>query len=112
MAVTNRPLAAAAAREVGAEGGDVMDWTVAARFARTVVEPMMVGIFGGGVAVIRLADGRELVLDGLATAPALARPDSFTPVSDRWPDYMERSEESRVGKECVSTCRSRWSPYH
>src|SRR3546814_12222130 len=25
---------------------------------------------------------------------------------------LERSEESRVGKECVSTCRSRWSPYH
>src|SRR3546814_8690189 len=30
-------------------------------------------------------------------------------------DYTElrdRSEERRVGKECVSTCRSRWSPYH
>src|SRR3546814_14511046 len=27
--------------------------------------------------------------------------------------YLEqRSEERRVGKECVSTCRSRWSPYH
>src|SRR3546814_15412745 len=26
-------------------------------------------------------------------------------------DYS-RSEERRVGKECVSTCRSRWSPYH
>src|SRR3546814_20864393 len=26
--------------------------------------------------------------------------------------YMMRSEERRVGKECVSTCRSRWSPYH
>src|SRR3546814_10311034 len=25
---------------------------------------------------------------------------------------MVRSEERRVGKECVSTCRSRWSPYH
>src|SRR3546814_17286986 len=25
---------------------------------------------------------------------------------------FERSEERRVGKECVSTCRSRWSPYH
>src|SRR3546814_11586598 len=24
----------------------------------------------------------------------------------------ERSEERRVGNECVSTCRSRWSPYH
>src|SRR3546814_17962065 len=26
--------------------------------------------------------------------------------------FDERSEERRVGKECVSTCRSRWSPYH
>src|SRR3546814_1821857 len=25
---------------------------------------------------------------------------------------QRRSEERRVGKECVSTCRSRWSPYH
>src|SRR3546814_14520089 len=25
---------------------------------------------------------------------------------------IQRSEERRVGKECVSTCRSRWSPYH
>src|SRR3546814_3461575 len=28
--------------------------------------------------------------------------------NEPWP----RSEERRVGKECVSTCRSRWSPYH
>src|SRR3546814_1106518 len=27
-------------------------------------------------------------------------------------DDRQRSEERRVGKECVSTCRSRWSPYH
>src|SRR3546814_14145600 len=27
-------------------------------------------------------------------------------------DVLNRSEERRVGKECVSTCRSRWSPYH
>src|SRR3546814_5769727 len=26
--------------------------------------------------------------------------------------FPARSEERRVGKECVSTCRSRWSPYH
>src|SRR3546814_6009316 len=26
--------------------------------------------------------------------------------------FFARSEERRVGKECVSTCRSRWSPYH
>src|SRR3546814_4130378 len=28
------------------------------------------------------------------------------------PRGFVRSEERRVGKECVSTCRSRWSPYH
>ena len=26
--------------------------------------------------------------------------------------YLRRSEERRVGKECASMCRSRWSPYH
>src|SRR3546814_1159625 len=30
----------------------------------------------------------------------------------RLPAVLLRSEERRVGKECVSTCRSRWSPYH
>src|SRR3546814_12828307 len=29
-----------------------------------------------------------------------------------WGDLGTRSEERRVGKECVSPCRSRWSPYH
>src|SRR3546814_12283112 len=29
-----------------------------------------------------------------------------------WARGRTRSEERRVGKECVSTCRSRWSPYH
>src|SRR3546814_14662582 len=28
------------------------------------------------------------------------------------PTLSLRSEERRVGKECVGTCRSRWSPYH
>src|SRR3546814_10629772 len=34
-------------------------------------------------------------------------PDDFRP--ERW---LDRSEERRVGKECVSTCRYRWPPYH
>src|SRR3546814_1671281 len=33
-------------------------------------------------------------------------------VSAMYDSTMQRSEERRVGKECVSTCRSRWSPYH
>src|SRR3546814_14155698 len=32
--------------------------------------------------------------------------------NDRHNEVVLRSEERRVGKECVSTCRSRWSPSH
>src|SRR3546814_6658899 len=48
-------------------------------------------------------------------------PFHFVPVPDEESAQIEaakelvtygRSEERRVGKECVSTCRSRWSPYH
>src|SRR3546814_20854689 len=34
------------------------------------------------------------------------------PYAESMLKYGSRSEERRVGKECVSTCRSRWSPYH
>src|SRR3546814_1779679 len=34
------------------------------------------------------------------------------PLDDAEAKVGPRSEERRVGKECVSTCRSRWSPYH
>src|SRR3546814_14259301 len=46
------------------------------------------------IALTRSASHRPCSRCGHATAP------------------LERSEERRVGKECVSTCRSRWSPYH
>ncbi|MGO1079081.1 gamma-glutamyltransferase [Inquilinus sp. CA228] len=103
MAVTNHPLASAAAVEMLAAGGNAIDAAVSALFTLTVVEPMMVGILGGGVALIRLADGREIVLDGLSTAPAASRSDSFTPVADDWPDYMEaQGRANRVGPKAVA----------
>src|SRR3546814_14471515 len=56
------------------------------------------------------AAGR-ILKERLAIGPAFAR------APDIWLDpaiglKVRRSEERRVGKECVSTCRSRWSPYH
>src|SRR3546814_17724904 len=36
----------------------------------------------------------------------------FTHTAEMMAAITSRSEERRVGKECVSTCRSRWSPYH
>src|SRR3546814_15563321 len=39
-------------------------------------------------------------------------PEAFLARLQRVQKGAQRSEERRVGKECVSTCRSRWSPYH
>src|SRR3546814_2786375 len=38
--------------------------------------------------------------------------ESGTPYRQQYPISSDRSEERRVGKECVSTCRSRWSTSH
>src|SRR3546814_13741229 len=46
---------------------------------------------------------------------SLAQIDYVVPAGELFfPDYpyRSRSEKRRVGTECVSTCRSRWSPYH
>src|SRR3546814_11691866 len=41
------------------------------------------------------------------------RPGDSDPRDEAAPgDMTDRSEARRAGKECVSTCRSRWSPYH
>src|SRR3546814_11410336 len=54
--------------------------------------------------------------DALKPAPerhhaAIPEPDDLGPLP-RAIEGSQRSEERRVGKECVSTCRSRWSPHH
>src|SRR3546814_14066067 len=56
-----------------------------------------------GQLLLALVDADELVQHGNRF---VARALEGVAADDR------RSEESRVGKECVSTCRSRWSPYH
>src|SRR3546814_7605140 len=62
---------------------------------------------------------RTAVFDhDIQLAPILARRDRDPGVTgtDRsgtmLDGILDRSEERRVGKECVSTCRSRWSPYN
>jgi gamma-glutamyltranspeptidase/glutathione hydrolase len=77
MVVSNHPLASAAGAEMLAAGGNAIDAAIATLFTLTVVEPMMVGIIGGGMAHIRLADGSHRFIDGQSTAPLLMRPDSY-----------------------------------
>src|SRR3546814_15783423 len=62
------------------------------------------------------AEGDNALVDeGVVTLEALADradDDKIRALLAGEADANDRSEERRVGKECVSTCRSRWSPYH
>ena len=103
MVVTNHPLASAAGTEMLLGGGNAIDAAVASLFALTVVEPMMVGVLGGGVAHIRLAGGRHVVLDGLSTAPAAAHGAMYETVSDELPDYRKTAgRANEVGPLAVA----------
>jgi gamma-glutamyltranspeptidase / glutathione hydrolase len=77
MVVSNHPLASAAGAEMLAAGGNAVDAAIATLFTLTVVEPMMVGIIGGGMAHIRLGDGSHRFIDGQSTVPASVRPDTY-----------------------------------
>ena len=101
VVVSNHPLASAAGAEMLAAGGNAIDAAIATLFTLTVVEPMMVGIIGGGMAHIRLADGSHRVVDGQSTVPRNVRPDTYTSkpgsagASTRPPPRGPRSSRSR-----------------
>ena len=103
MAVTNHPLASAAAAEILLSGGNAVDAAVAALFALTVVEPMMVGILGGGVSHVRLPDGRHIIIDNLSSAPMAARDDMYVPVSDGAASARDtRDRRNAIGASAVA----------
>src|SRR3546814_20053508 len=77
------------ARAVGLVGGQALDRVDA--------------VGGGGGALVR----REV-----ADEVGAAARDRLAPVARVGLELRPRSEERRVGKECVSTGRSRWVPYH
>src|SRR3546814_803068 len=62
-----------------------------------------IGVVDGG--------GTDWKAEGVVNVP-LATDQLGLRVAGAYQHFGGRSEERRVGKECVSTCRSRWSPYH
>src|SRR3546814_6932923 len=80
---------------------------------QTCALPIFNGYVSVGIAYDRDAFGELNTLffflpqsrDGLAFVAS-------SQINARLPMGEGRSEERRVGQECVSTCRSRWSPYH
>jgi len=104
MVVTNHPLGSAAGMEMLAAGGNAIDAAVAAQFALTVVEPMMVGLIGGTTCHIRLADGRHTVIDGMSAVPLAGHPTMFRPIAGTPPQvYDVERRENQVGPKAVAT---------
>ena len=103
MVITNHPLASAAGAEMLAAGGNAIDAAIAALFTLTVVEPMMVGILGGGMAHVRLADGTHTVIDGQGTAPGATGPTTYMPDLDATPGTMDTvGPKNAVGATAVA----------
>src|SRR3546814_20322849 len=65
------------------------------------------------LAYANIATGNVVSAGSLDIMDILVRHPAINPTkSKHWALDVTRSEERRVGKECFSTCRSRWSPYH
>lgn len=104
VVVTNHPLGTAAGLEMLAAGGNAVDAATAALLALTVVEPMMVGIAGGGFAHIRTAEGRHVIVDCMSSAPKLAKADAFTPCAPEDPlSYDVEGRRNQVGGSAIAT---------
>lgn len=106
MVTTDHSAATDAALDVLREGGNAVDAAVTAAFVMGVAEPGLSGIGGVAAMVIRLADGRETVIDGSGLAPKAARPDMFAiaPGGDvrgmyGWPATV--GDENNVGYRAV-----------
>src|SRR3546814_15022378 len=86
----HQPTPVAIVITASADAGQAMQLINHGQIYRLLQKPLKQGVARGTVAV------------------AMRRYD----VLSQRPEQVQRSEERRVGKECVSTCRSRWSQYH
>ena len=104
MVVTNHPLASAAGTEMLCAGGNAVDAAVAALFTLSVVEPMMVGLLGGGFAHLRQADGTHLILEGQGVCPQAVGPTTFEYDTSAPPGSLESiGRRHSLGRAAVAT---------
>jgi gamma-glutamyltranspeptidase / glutathione hydrolase len=103
MVVSNHPLASAAGAEMLAAGGNAIDAAIATLFTLTVVEPMMIGIIGGGMAHIRTSDGSHRFIDGQSTVPSAVRPDTYRSKPGSAHDVFDTvDDENLTGPKAVA----------
>src|SRR3546814_6362982 len=92
----------------------ISDWSSDVCSSDLAPEHTVFHCFSGDAAMARIAAERGYYLSfaGNVTFKSAQNLCDALAVTPRERILVERSEERRVGKECVSTCRSRWSPYH
>jgi gamma-glutamyltranspeptidase/glutathione hydrolase len=101
VVAANHPLATAAGVETFTRGGNAVDAAIATAFALTVVEPMMVSIFGAGMILVRDGASGEIVdVDDYAVSPAAAHPTLYTPL-DGEDRFATAGRANRVGHLAV-----------
>src|SRR3546814_18023732 len=93
----------------GASGGEPVAGKLL-RLRRARQRRAWAGRGGGRPRPVLTRQPRRAIFDPAERAWGLGHIVGAAPV-DREAGRRIRSEERRVGKECVSTCRSRWSPY-
>jgi gamma-glutamyltranspeptidase/glutathione hydrolase len=107
VVVTNHSLASTAGLEMLTRGGNAFDAAVASLFALTVVEPMMVSVFGAGFFVYHDSKTRKIgTLDNYAVAPRNATETMYTPVKERRPDqyiFETVNRRNMIGHLAVAT---------
>src|SRR3546814_11549887 len=92
---------------------DVCSSDLKCRYDAGAMALLMQHAWPGNVRELRNFVERASVLHGGETLGAEDVAMLLNPTAAFAPRYaVPRSEERRVGKECVSPCRSRWSPYH
>src|SRR3546814_17960990 len=69
-----------------------------------------IALVQGGTQSLLAVEGQAVI--DLARATIVDHPVDMIASAAKALCFPDRLEERRVGKECVSTCRSRWSPYH
>src|SRR3546814_20259918 len=90
------------------DGGTTLGAASATKMPRSIMIKGVEALFLECVAAASHFGATERVLNSLQ--PSL--PGLDWPERARYLTSRTTSEERRVGNECVSTCRSRWSPYH
>ena len=83
VVVTVDAIASRIGADVLARGGNAVDAAIATAFALAVTYPRAGNLGGGGFMIVRMTDGREVMIDYRETAPAASTPDMFLDESGR-----------------------------